>query len=654
VRTVKRNLLYITGLLFIAVQSISAQKKWALKASAEQAMANKDWFGAEQYYYKLFKKDSVSLKLKYSYAQACRLNVDYDIALKMYNRVAAADNGQKYPLTFYWLGQILKSKQNYKDAKKWFSKFNKLTLKPAEYAYFIKKSKLEEEACDLAQLLINNPLHVKSEHLGESVNSRVSEYAAFEKDSALYFSSLRAVYKTDEQSESYNKIYRAENKKAKFVKAKLIDTIFNRPNIHNANTCFSPDNKLMIISRCRAVNASDFECNLYLSKFLEGKWLPPEKMPEPINQPSVNTTQANFGSIDGKTVLFFASNRPGGEGGLDIWYSLMKEDGTFETPVNAGKSVNTVDDEVSPWFISEKKTLFFSSTYHKGLGGFDVFKSTFDGAKFMEPENAGYPINSGYNDIYYSVNKEATRIYLSSNRVGTLFDGKLNCCNDIFRFNVDTTKTQITSPQPKKDSVTVFKDQLKLLVPLSLYFHNDEPDPRTKGTSTTKSYETTFIDYKNLISSYADAYSKGLSRDDKRTAINEVNSFFTDSLESGFEDLKKFCETLKKVMLNGETVTITFKGYCSPLASSDYNVKLAKRRVSSLRNYFNQYENGWFNRYVNNTTLGEGKIIYQEVNVGELPVSNASDDYKDTRNSIYSPRAAGERKIQILAISFGK
>ena len=116
---------------------------------------------------------------------------------------------------------------------------------------------------------------------------------------------------------------------------------------------------------------------------------------------------------------------------------------------------------------------------------------------------------------------------------------------------------------------------------------------------------------------------------------------------------RRFAEMLQKVVLNNETVKITFKGYCSPLASSDYNINLAKRRISSLENYFTEYKNGWFLKYINNPNDKEGKIIFEEVDIGELSVSKASDDYKDKRNSVYSPKAAGERKIQILAIQFG-
>lgn len=131
--------------------------------------------------------------------------------------------------------------------------------------------------------------------------------------------------------------------------------------------------------------------------------------------------------------------------------------------------------------MNDQKLLYFSSTYHKGLGGFDIFRSTYDKGTFGEPSNAGYPINSSYNDIYHSVNKEGTFAYLSSNRVGSFFEHKLNCCNDIYRYQLEPkAKPQVV------DTVKLIQGQLKVLVPLTLYFHNDEPDAKTKAITTKK------------------------------------------------------------------------------------------------------------------------------------------------------------------------
>ena len=76
-----------------------------------------------------------------------------------------------------------------------------------------------------------------------------------------------------------------------------------------------------------------------------------------------------------------------------------------------------------------------------------------------------------------------------------------------------------------------------------------------------------------------------------------VEDFFTDSVDAGMEELKKFTELTKTVLLKGQTVRITMKGYCSSLASNDYNKNLAKRRINSLENYFKDYHGEMFYSY---------------------------------------------------------
>lgn len=648
-----RRLIYSFCILFLIYTPIDAQSKRVLKFRADEAIAIKDWYSASQYYSKLYARDSSNLDIKYSYAETSRLSYDLGVALTIHISVTATDKNLKYPLSVYWVAQLLKNKQQYKEAKKWFMRFSKLEIDKNDYEYYFKKAQLEIEACDLAQNLVKNPIKIKTEHLSQSINTKASEYAAFEKDSTIYFSTLVSD-KYDDKKAGYSKIYSGQLRNKKWRKVRALDTLINNPRLHSANACLSPDSKTMIITQCEALNASEYRCDLYKSTFDGKKWLMASKLPAPINLPNINTTQPNYGWLNDKQVLYFSSNRSGGFGGLDIWYSFITDSGTFETPINVGSMINTPDDEVSPWYNSFDTLLYFSSTYHKGLGAFDVFKTKPTATKFGEPTNLGFPINSSHNDLYYSINNQNTKTYLASNRTGSYFDGKQNCCSDIYKFNIDTiVHKKPTAPPPPIDTLKVAIDQLKLLVPLTLYFHNDEPNPKSKSIVTNRSYETTYNEYKLLIPTYQNEFSKGLKPSEKDAAITAINTFFSDSLDGGIEDLRRFSDMLEKVLLKGETVKITFKGYCSPLASTDYNINLAKRRISSLRNYFSETKNGVFIKYINNQNENEGKIIFEDVDVGELPISSASDDLKDKRNSVYSPNAAKERKIQILAISFG-
>ena len=625
-----------------------------LKQGSE-AMSKKDYSSAAQIYNQVILIDSSNIEYQLLFADASRLNYDGDVALHWYQKIFKKDNGKTYKEVPFYIAMQLKTNGKYKDAKKYFDKYYKKqrNSKDKEKARLAAKAKQEFEACDIAQVIIKSPLDVKVVHLDSAVNSKVSEYAPFEYDSLLYFSSLRDKSKQDAAGVGFNKLYTSKKsaiKPNKFLKAKELDSLFNKSNIHNANTSFNSDFTKVFVSRCGAINATQYRCEIYVSDFKEGHWTELQKLPSPINVSGSNTTQPCLSEINDKPVLFFASDRAAGEGAMDIWYAFMNADGTFETPINAGKKINTIEDDITPWFVKENKTLYFSSTWHKGLGNFDIFTSEFKNNEFTDAQNIGYPINSSYNDIYYSVNSKKDRAYISSNRLGSYFEDKPNCCNDIYSFPI----TPLTEPPKPIDTTALLINQMKVLVPLTLYFHNDEPEPKTKVIVTKKNYKKTYDDYTILKPKYFSEYAKGLDGEQKELAINRIENFFEDSVDAGMQDLDKFALLLEQVLLRGEKVKITMKGYCSPLASTDYNVNLAKRRISSLRNYFMEYGNGKFVKYVDNTVESEGRIEFFNEDIGELPVSTVSDDVKDVRNSVYSPFAASERKIQIIAISYLK
>ncbi|MBC7862660.1 MAG: hypothetical protein IAF38_06770 [Bacteroidia bacterium] len=616
----------------------------------DESMAEKDYYSASQYYNQAILMDSTKMDVQWKYAEASRLNYDFDVARHWYEKIFKVDNLKTYPEAPYWIGNILQGRAKYKESKKYFDKYAKKfkSSKDPEKKKLAAKAKIQAEACDFAQVLLKNPVSVTIEHLDTNVNSKVSEYAPYEYDTTLYFSSLRN--KSDKDKDfgtSFNKLYIARKNKEKFKHSLELDSLFNKNGIHNANTAFNKEFNKIYMSRCTQVNAVTFKCEIYYSELKDGKWTEPVLMDSPINVSGVNTTQPNVGYIDSKPYLFFSSNRGGGEGGQDIWYCKLNDDGSFGEVVNAGKQVNTPEDEITPYYVAANKALYFSSTWHKGMGGFDIFRSEYKDKKFIEPVNAGYPINSSVNDIYYSVNSKKDKAYISSNRIGSYFEEKPNCCNDIYSFAIPP----LEDPPPPVDTTKILVDQLKILCPLTLYFHNDEPNPKNHDITTKKTYKKTYDDYTVLLPQYLKEYGKNRKDQDLELSQNRVNNFFEDSVDAGMHDLEKFALLLEDVLKRNEKVKITMKGFCSPLASTDYNVNLAKRRVSSLRNYFMEYKGGMFAKYVNNPNPAEGKIEFFEEDIGELPVSKVSDDVRDTQNSVYSPGAARERKIQILAVS---
>lgn len=118
-------------------------------------------------------------------------------------------------------------------------------------------------------------------------------------------------------------------------------------------------------------------------------------------------------------VLYYASDMPGGQGGVDIWYSELQPDGSWGSPQNAGGKINTAGDEMFPTVVGSD--LYFSSTGHAGMGGLDIFKAKGSKGTFDKVANLGYPLNSASDDfayVEYGTSADVKVGYLSSNRKG--------------------------------------------------------------------------------------------------------------------------------------------------------------------------------------------------------------------------------------------
>lgn len=152
------------------------------------------------------------------------------------------------------------------------------------------------------------------------------------------------------------------------------------------------DGKTLIISRNNGIIG-----DLYISEFRNGRWSKAEKLGKTINTPYWES----FGAISGDgTTLFFSSNKPGGYGSLDIYYSVRQADGSFGPPRNMGREINTKLEEDTPYYDQEEKKLWFSSTGHEGYGGYDIFMSSFD-KRWSNPVHLEYPINTASDNLNY-------------------------------------------------------------------------------------------------------------------------------------------------------------------------------------------------------------------------------------------------------------
>ena len=192
--------------------------------------------------------------------------------------------------------------------------------------------------------------------------------------------------------------------------------------------------------------------------------------------------------------------------------------------------------------------------------------------------------------------------------------------------------------------------ELGKLLPLTLYFDNDYPNPKSLNTTTSNNYEELFAAYYLKKKEYIVNYTAGVTPARKMAETNKIVHFFEHELSGNYDTLGVFSETLIKYLQRGNTAVISIRGFTSPLAATDYNVKLGKRRVDCLMNHFSTYRDGMINRFIEN-----GSLVLEEVSFGEEQADKKiSENPKDRRNSVYSPEASRERKVQIVEITIGE
>jgi outer membrane protein OmpA-like peptidoglycan-associated protein len=181
---------------------------------------------------------------------------------------------------------------------------------------------------------------------------------------------------------------------------------------------------------------------------------------------------------------------------------------------------------------------------------------------------------------------------------------------------------------------------------LPLYFDNDEPDKRTRRTTTKRSYEETAQAYLDRQSEYRERFAGNIDGVLLEEAEQRIDDFFEDEIRKGYELLGQLSELLVSHLERGEAIEVLIKGFTSPRAESDYNLNLGKRRVSSVRNHFETWSDGILQPY-----LRTGKLKITEISFGETAVrAGISDKLSDERNSIYHPDAARERRVEIVEV----
>ena len=479
-------------------------------------------------------------------------------------------------------------------------------------------------------------------HLGKHFNTNGSETGALHiGDTILAYSSLP-------KSNEGNSQFHFDNAKMQLMQARIARTgKLSRPRPcrwglnsrrdHTGNLCIDPVSGDLYFTRAR-VGDPTLRCDIWWARKLKRGWDKPQRLKGDINSEEYTSTQPSVSRLDdGSVILYYASNRSGGIGGMDIWYTIVRN-GNAHQSTNLGLMVNSPADEITPFYDHRAGVLYFSSDRMGGKGGHDVYCAVGQRNTWQKAEAVCGCLNSEWNDIYFSVVAHDTLLgiplhgYLSSNRPNE--EDSSACCNDLFRWdlNIDTVAAQDSTPDTNS-TLNTQHSTITFGFPLFLYFHNDEPDPKSKSATTSTTYPECQRHYASLRGEYLSHQSNAIER-------KEMEEFFDSCVEGNYRRVEALFDYIEDKLDDGRHVTVTIAGFASPLHRSDYNQTLSERRIASFINMIRAWRGGMFADAMDDHRL----TIKQEPHgaVKHTAESKSADP-------VYSLQAAYARHIEIIS-----
>lgn len=595
----------------------------------DNAMLTGDHYGASHFYAEALEAEPGRLEWQWKFAEACRLCNRYPEAAEAYGAVQRKDLGRAHPAALRWLGEMQLCSGQYEEARKtWLKVKQKAKAKSGVDAT---RAENALAGIELARSASDDSLVL--EHLPEPVNTYDSEFGArVGPDSALYFTTLRGELGPEQNvldtAAYWARIHRSPRERGTHARSEEWSRTVGA---HMANVTWSADGKWRYYTICNAdgrcrINAQSDESG---AVHLDGM------------DREANNTQPMISTVEGRPVMFFTSDRAGGQGGLDIWYGSINGSKISDIR-SAGGLVNTAGNESCPWFDGSSQRLYFSSDFLPGLGGYDIHMSEWRSGTAATPVNAGKPLNSPANDLYPTFDARSGSGFITSNRIGSLAKKGETCCNDLYAYHrpgitKSVEPTVIPSPPPTTSTTEQRLTSLREKLPLRLYFHNDEPGPRSWAKSTGLTYDETYKSYKALLPDYHRAWA------DNAAGTQAIDDFFAHRVDHGHAQLNAFIDLLEQALNEGQRIQLGVRGFASPLAKSDYNANLSLRRISSLENQLRQAKGGALYKYLTNGALTITASPFGE----DQSAREVSDRLEDLQGSVYSVGASLERRIEI-------
>lgn len=412
------------------------------------------FYTAAEYYKDVVRQDSSNRYGTFWLAMSLLRARDYEGAETFFRKFYSIKPGAKtnkkkwdeedqklYNTGGFYFGEVLHRNGKYDEAIEYLDKFSARYTPKNENDNLKKLAALEKAGCEFAKTAPK--AKIKIYNAGTGVNKAYTEASPFGVgENELYYSSLKGdgntlVFVEGPKSKAIYQIMHSTKEGESWSAGTAVNNKdINEDGYTAGNGTFNKEGNRFYFTKCLEVDDDRPLCNIFVADYKEGSFSNVTRLPEPINekekytstQPTVRTSE------DGMEIVYFSSDRPGGPGGLDIWYFIRTGTGEYKGPKVLKGPVNTPGDEVTPFFDDSTRTLYFSSEGHPGLGGYDVFKCTESSdLSWGDVSHVGYPVSTGADDLYYSRSSDQSNGFLTSNREGSVpLNGIKTASDDVF------------------------------------------------------------------------------------------------------------------------------------------------------------------------------------------------------------------------------
>ena len=450
-----------------------------------------------------------------------------------------------------------------------------------------KKAEKNIKNCLFSLDALKNPVNVTLVDVGGGINTQYDEYwPSISIDGQTMLS----------QEDLYISIYDNDA----WQEAQGINSPLNTADNEGAQTLSSAGD-YMFFTACNRRDGMG-SCDIYFSALRNGKWTAPYNIGDPVNTrhwestPSINANG---------NMLIFSSNRPGGFGGKDLWYSILDSEGKWGEPKNMGANINTPYDETSPFIHFDGYTLYFSSDGWPGMGGMDLFMSKLNAdSTWSEPVNLGYPINTYGDEMGMIVNANSDVAFFSLKRDDSL--GK-----DIYSFALEKelrpnlvsymkgrvfdkqTETPITA---ELELINLSDNSIALLTTTDAQgnFLISLPSNNNYGINISKEgylfFSESFLFQEGYQADKPYVKNIYLQQIDVGEELTMKNVFFEFNTWMLKTESHKELDNLVKLLKQNPSLKIEIGGHTDNIGGDEYNISLSEKRANSVANYL--IENG--------------------------------------------------------------